>query len=99
MLDYIELAERVGARVACGGGPPADEQLANGLYVEPTVLVDVTQDMRVAQDEILHQSPTLPSRPPVGREGSASSSDEPPRFVGLRVKLAPGGSGALTART
>ena len=52
VLDYIELAKRAGARVACGGGPPADELLANGLFVEPTILVDVTQDMRVAQDEI-----------------------------------------------
>lgn len=52
VLDYIELAKRAGARVACGGGRPADEALVNGLFVEPTVLVDVTQDMRVAQDEI-----------------------------------------------
>ena len=52
VLDYIELGKQAGARVACGGGPPADEALANGLFVEPTVLVDVTQDMRVAQEEI-----------------------------------------------
>ena len=91
MLDYIELAERVGARVACGGGPPADEQLANGMYVEPTVLVDVTQDMRVAQDEILHQYPDCPLGPG-GPRGQRLQLYEPPRFVGLRVKLAPGGS-------
>jgi len=52
VLDYIELGRQEGARVACGGGPPRDEALANGLFVQPTVLVDVTQDMRVAQDEI-----------------------------------------------
>jgi len=52
VLGYIELAKQAGARVACGGGPPADQALANGLFVEPTVLVDVTQDMRVAQEEI-----------------------------------------------
>jgi betaine-aldehyde dehydrogenase len=52
VLDYIELGRQEGARVACGGGPPPDKALANGLFVQPTVLVDVTQDMRVAQDEI-----------------------------------------------
>ena len=52
MLDYIELGKQQGAHVACGGSPPPDEALANGLFVQPTVLLDVTQDMRVAQDEI-----------------------------------------------
>lgn len=52
VLDYIELGKQAGARVACGGRPPADDALANGLFVQPTVLVDVTQDMRVAQEEI-----------------------------------------------
>jgi betaine-aldehyde dehydrogenase len=52
VLRYIELGRQAGATVACGGGAPADPALANGLFVEPTVLADVTQDMRVAQDEI-----------------------------------------------
>jgi betaine-aldehyde dehydrogenase len=52
VLDYIELGKQAGAKVACGGGAPADEALANGLFIQPTVLVDVTQDMRVAQEEI-----------------------------------------------
>jgi betaine-aldehyde dehydrogenase len=52
VLDYIELGKQAGARVACGGGPPADDGLAKGLFIEPTVLVDVTQNMRVAQEEI-----------------------------------------------
>jgi betaine-aldehyde dehydrogenase len=52
VLDYIELGKLAGARVACGGGPPGDKTLGNGLFVEPTVLTNVTQDMRVAQEEI-----------------------------------------------
>ncbi|WP_026061829.1 aldehyde dehydrogenase family protein, partial [Rhodococcus rhodochrous] len=36
--------------IAVGGGRPAG--LDHGYYVEPTVLVDVTNDMRVAREEI-----------------------------------------------
>jgi aldehyde dehydrogenase (NAD+) len=47
---YVALARDEGARVACGGGRPAG--LDRGWYVEPTVLVDVDNSMRVAQEEI-----------------------------------------------
>ncbi len=50
VLDYIELGKAEGARVLLGGGVP--EQLATGFYVEPTVFVDVTNDMRIAREEI-----------------------------------------------
>jgi betaine-aldehyde dehydrogenase len=39
-----------GARVVAGGGRPAG--LTTGWYVEPTILGDVTNDMRVAREEI-----------------------------------------------
>jgi aldehyde dehydrogenase (NAD+) len=47
---YVALARQEGARVACGGGRPAG--LDRGWYVEPTVLVDVENSMRVAREEI-----------------------------------------------
>jgi aldehyde dehydrogenase (NAD+) len=47
---YLELAVRQGAQVAVGGGRPAG--LDRGFYVEPTVLVEVDNAMRVAQEEI-----------------------------------------------
>jgi acyl-CoA reductase-like NAD-dependent aldehyde dehydrogenase len=50
VLGYIDLAVEAGARVAAGGGRPAD--LPRGWYVEPTVLADVDNGMRVAQEEI-----------------------------------------------
>jgi aldehyde dehydrogenase (NAD+) len=50
VLDYVEIARAEGARVAAGGGRP--HQLPKGWYVEPTVLADVTNDMRVAREEI-----------------------------------------------
>ena len=42
-------ARSQGARVACGGGRPAE--LNKGWFVEPTVLTDVTPDMDILQDE------------------------------------------------
>jgi acyl-CoA reductase-like NAD-dependent aldehyde dehydrogenase len=47
---YIQGAVADGARVVAGGGRPA--HLARGWYVEPTILGDVDNGMRVAQEEI-----------------------------------------------
>ena len=48
---YLALARREGATVLAGGeGRPAG--IERGYFVRPTVLVDVTNDMRVAREEI-----------------------------------------------
>jgi betaine-aldehyde dehydrogenase len=47
---YIRIGRDEGARIACGGGRPAG--LKKGWYVEPTVFVDVDNNMRIAQEEI-----------------------------------------------
>jgi betaine-aldehyde dehydrogenase len=52
VLRYIEAGKAEGARVVCGGGPPADQALAGGFFVEPTVFADVTQEMTIAREEI-----------------------------------------------
>jgi acyl-CoA reductase-like NAD-dependent aldehyde dehydrogenase len=49
-LQYIEIGKEEGARVVMGGGRPADRP--DSLFVEPTILVDVRNEMRVAQEEI-----------------------------------------------
>jgi len=49
---YIDLGVEEGAEVLCGGGPPDDPALARGAYLLPTVLRNVRNAMRVAQDEI-----------------------------------------------
>jgi betaine-aldehyde dehydrogenase len=51
-LRYIEIGRKEGARLVCGGGPPADPALKTGLFVEPTVFADVTQQMTIAKEEI-----------------------------------------------
>jgi aldehyde dehydrogenase (NAD+) len=48
--SYIALGQKEGAKVAAGGGRPA--HLTRGWYVEPTVLSNVENSMRVAQEEI-----------------------------------------------
>lgn len=50
VLGYIEIGRNEGATVAHGGGRPAG--LPGGYYVEPTLLCDGTNDMRVAREEI-----------------------------------------------
>jgi len=51
ILAYIELGIKEGARVATGGSAASPPGLG-GFFVEPTVLVDVRNDMRVAREEI-----------------------------------------------
>jgi len=51
-MSYIKLGIEGGARLAYGGKRPADPKLAHGFFVEPTVFADVTDDMRIAREEI-----------------------------------------------
>lgn len=52
VLKYLEIARSEGARVVVGGARATDGELAHGLFPQPTVLADVTRDMRVAREEI-----------------------------------------------
>jgi betaine-aldehyde dehydrogenase len=52
VLGYIAGAREEGARLVHGGGPPADQRLAGGYFVEPTVFAEVTPRMRIAREEI-----------------------------------------------
>ncbi|SEN52472.1 aldehyde dehydrogenase family protein [Lihuaxuella thermophila] len=50
--SYVQLAKEEGARVVYGGKRPEGAEFEKGYWYEPTVIVDVTNDMRVAQEEI-----------------------------------------------
>ena len=52
ILSYVEIGKEEGAKVACGGASYDEGDLAKGAFMRPTLLVDVTNDMRVAQEEI-----------------------------------------------
>jgi betaine-aldehyde dehydrogenase len=50
--DYIEIGIREGATVVVGGDVPDDPALAAGAYLMPTVFDGVSNDMRIAREEI-----------------------------------------------
>ena len=52
ILSYVNLAKEEGATIACGGEPYTDGACANGSFMKPTLIVNATNDMRVAQEEI-----------------------------------------------
>lgn len=47
---YVDIGQKEGAKIAIGGGRPA--HLTKGFYVEPTIFVDVKNEMKIAQEEI-----------------------------------------------
>lgn len=51
-LDAIGGARRDGAAVLCGGGREERPGLAEGCYVQPTVIRDVPWDSELAQEEV-----------------------------------------------
>ena len=51
VTGYISEGLRGGARLALGGGR-ASVPVSGGYYVEPTVFLDVTPEMRIAKEEI-----------------------------------------------
>ena len=52
ILAYVEVGEKEGAKVACGGKRLTANGLDKGCFMEPTILADVDNKMRVAQEEI-----------------------------------------------
>ena len=52
VLDYIEVGKSEGAKLACGGGRATVGDLGKGYFVQPTLFTDVTNDMRIAREEI-----------------------------------------------
>ena len=59
VLDYLDIGTAEGARIAAQAPLPSDPRLANGFYAPPTLLTDVTPDMRVATEEIFGPVVTL----------------------------------------
>jgi aldehyde dehydrogenase (NAD+) len=50
--QYIDIAREQGAKILIGGEIATDGELVNGYFFEPTILDQVTPNMRVAQEEI-----------------------------------------------
>jgi len=52
ILSYIEIGKQEGAKVATGGERLIEGNAKNGYFMKPTLLTNVTNDMRVAREEI-----------------------------------------------
>ena len=52
VAEYIAIGQDEGASLVCGGDAPADPALAGGAYLMPTVFDGVTNEMRIAREEI-----------------------------------------------
>lgn len=52
ILGYIDVAKKEGCTVLCGGEAATEGELAKGAFMKPTLITDVTNDMRIAQEEI-----------------------------------------------
>jgi betaine-aldehyde dehydrogenase len=52
ILAIIETGRKEGARLLIGGGRSSNPALTNGLFIDPTVFVDVTSEMTIAREEI-----------------------------------------------
>jgi aldehyde dehydrogenase (NAD+) len=49
---YCEIAQKEGAKLECGGRILSDGEYAKGYFFEPTVFTGVTENMRIAQEEV-----------------------------------------------
>ena len=52
ILSYVDIAKAEGATIACGGVRADEGELAKGCFLRPTLITNVTNDMRIAQEEI-----------------------------------------------
>lgn len=52
VLEFIAIAKAEGAECVLGGGAPESAELASGWFVEPTVFSNVSNQMRIAREEI-----------------------------------------------
>ncbi len=61
VMAYVALAQREGGRVLCGGEAPADPELANGSFFQPTIIEGLSNSARACQEEIF--GPVLVAMP------------------------------------
>jgi (Z)-2-((N-methylformamido)methylene)-5-hydroxybutyrolactone dehydrogenase len=52
ILNYIDIAKQEGARCVTGGVALTGPAYGAGQFIAPTIFVDVTNDMRIAQEEV-----------------------------------------------
>ncbi|GIM47770.1 NAD-dependent succinate-semialdehyde dehydrogenase [Collibacillus ludicampi] len=61
VLDHIDDAKAKGGRIVCGGHRLTEGDYSKGFFIEPTVIVDVTQEMKICHEETF--GPVVPIIP------------------------------------
>ena len=51
-LEYIEIAQKEGAQLLCGGKRLTGGSYDKGFFIEPTIFGGVASEMRIAQEEV-----------------------------------------------
>jgi aldehyde dehydrogenase (NAD+) len=51
-MSYVREARDAGAEILTGGGTPDDEDLADGAFVQPTIIGDIDHDNDAVQEEV-----------------------------------------------
>lgn len=59
IIASIKIAQASGGQVLCGGGSPADPELANGYYIQPTVIDGLAKNAELSCKEIFGPVATL----------------------------------------
>ncbi|WP_313431271.1 aldehyde dehydrogenase family protein [Siminovitchia terrae] len=52
VLSYIEIGKQEGAKLVCGGSQITEDGMGAGYFVEPTIFINTTPDMRIVREEI-----------------------------------------------
>ncbi|WP_232700765.1 aldehyde dehydrogenase family protein [Halobacterium wangiae] len=73
-LDYVEIGQQEGATLETGGNRVTGDGYDDGYFVEPAVFSDVTNDMRIAQEEIF--GPVLAIIPVSGFEDALRQAND-----------------------
>lgn len=81
VLKYIDIGKKEGARLMTGGKRITKKPYDRGFFVEPTLFADVTNNMRIAQEEIF--GPVLVAIPFTSeKEVIALANDSPYGLAG-----------------
>jgi len=83
VLGHIRIGVEEGAGIATGGSVPEDRALAGGYYVEPTVLVGVSNQMRCAREEIF--GPVLVVIPFEDEDDAVQQANDSPYGLGSSI--------------
>lgn len=83
VLDHVQRGIEEGARLVTGGGAARVPDMPDGFFVSPTVLADVSNDMRVAREEIF--GPVVVVIPFDGEDEAVSLANDSPYALGAAI--------------